>query len=84
MVDEDLIEIAIEDILDQTFGTSSKMSRTLFLQKLESDECKWIMDAEEIRKKMKRYVLARQRGISVFDQMIGDSPDGATTSTSNN
>ena len=84
MVDEDLIEIAIEDILDQTFGTSSKMSRTLFLQKLESDECKWIMDAEEIRKKMKRYVLARQRGISVFDQMIGDSPDGPTTSTSNN
>lgn len=80
LIDEDLIESAIEDILDQIFGTSSKMTRNLFLQKLESDECKWIMDAEEIRKKMKRYVLARQRGISVFDQMGRDPAEDPTCS----
>ena len=72
-IDDDLIEQVIEDILESIFGTSSKMSRALFLQKLVSKECKWIMDSEEIRKRIKRYIKARQQGVSVMDQMSHES-----------
>ena len=68
-IDEDLIEEAIEDILESIFGTDSKMSRTSFLNKLVSKECRWILDSEQIRRRMKRYIKARNKGVSVMDQM---------------
>ena len=63
-----------EDLLESIFGTESKMSRREFLQKLTSERNRWIMDSEEIRKKAKRYLRARSKGVSVLDQMA-DSPD---------
>ena len=68
-IDEDLIEEAIEDILESIFGTDSKMSRTSFLNKLVSKECRWILDSEQIRRRMKKYIKARNKGVSVMDQM---------------
>ena len=44
----------LEDFLESVFGTESKMTRLQFLTKLENEENRWILDAEQVRRRVKR------------------------------
>ena len=69
LVDEDLIEAVKEEFLEGIFGTESKMARTSFLKKMQSEKSNWILDSEKIRQKVKQYVRARNQGSHWLDQM---------------
>jgi len=66
-----------EDFLDSVFGTESKMHRTLFLEKLQSEENSWVLDPELLRKRVKRHLRAKDKGVDILDKMA-DSPVKAT------
>ena len=66
-IDEDLIEQVVEDYLEEVFGTESKMTRAEFLSKMTSNECKWLLDAEQVRRRVKRHVRAKNKGVHVLD-----------------
>lgn len=53
-VDDELVENIVEDFLEAVFGTETKMPRRQFLDKLASDENNWILDAEKVRRRVKR------------------------------
>lgn len=72
-IDEDLIEQIKEDMLEHLFGTESKMTRHEFLERLKSNKCNWMLDAETVRTRVKRYIRARQKGVHVMDQMADET-----------
>ena len=82
-IDEDLIEQVKEDWLESVFGTESKMSRTDFLEKLKTDESKWILDSESVRQRVKRTLRANGKGVHVLDQMA-DSPSKVSATKARN
>ena len=45
-IDDELIDKMLEDFLESVFGTESKVNRGEFLDKLEQEENRWILDAE--------------------------------------
>ena len=67
MLDEDLVEEVREDFLESVYGTESKMHRTLFLAKLQSEENRWIMDPELLRQRVKKHLRKRDKGIDILD-----------------
>ena len=57
-IDDELVEQMLDDFLESVFGTESKLTRIMFLKKLASEENRWILDSEEVRRRVKRHLRA--------------------------
>ena len=71
LVDDEMVDEVKEEFLDAVFGTESKLERGLFLSKVESEQCSWILDAELVRAKVKEHLKARKKAVPLIDRMTG-------------
>lgn len=74
LINEDLVDEVKEDWLESVFGTESKMSRAMFLEKMQAEENRWILDAELVRRRIKRHLRARGKGVDFLDKMADTPP----------
>ena len=55
--------------MESVFVTESKMTRLQFLKKLANEENRWILDSEQVRRRVKRHLRAKSKGVHILDQM---------------
>ena len=72
LITDDIIDDILEDdLFSHLFGKENKRKRNDFIKILCSEQCKWILDSETIRSKVRNKIrkMRKEQGLSVIQRM---------------